>query len=234
MNIISAIVRVSQQGVSRPYVCRDGLGALYWCKGNHTGLRAVMSEWICARVARSLGLPVPECQIMKLDVSYFRSWCDCNVGDFPRLVTDANQYVFASKHVEDAKDVICAAADLHDADQRLLARIKMFDARIRNMDRTAVNSNLLVNGGVHVIDHNNAFDAAFDRETFDREHVLTPLVTAVDRQVSVEFERKFDEVVTEDFLDSVWSEMPAEWTDPGEVALPLAMVKEFLLGGART
>ena len=38
---IRQIVRVSDQGVSRPYQCYDENGGLRWCKGNHTGLRSL-------------------------------------------------------------------------------------------------------------------------------------------------------------------------------------------------
>ena len=39
---IRQIVRVSDQGVSRPYQCYDENGVLRWCKGNHTGLRSLI------------------------------------------------------------------------------------------------------------------------------------------------------------------------------------------------
>ena len=51
---IRQIVRVSDQGVSRPYQCCDENGVLRWCKGNHTGLRSLIAEWVCARIAREL------------------------------------------------------------------------------------------------------------------------------------------------------------------------------------
>jgi len=231
---IGTIVRISQQGVSRPYVCLDESGTLYWCKGNHTGMKAVISEWICARIGRVLRLPVPECHIMRMDRTYFKRWCECNGGSCPQIVTETNQYVFASRHVEDAKDVICAESDLRNVDVRLLARIFLFDAFIRNTDRTACNSNLLINGGVHVIDHNNAFDWAFDQVAFMREHALSPLVSEIVRRESAAFECECREVVTEQFLDEVWSEMPGEWTDVGESVLSLERIKDFLLGGAKT
>ena len=62
---IRQILRVSDQGVSRPYQCYDEDGVLRWCKGNHTGLKSLMSEWICARVGTALRLPVPPCDILR-------------------------------------------------------------------------------------------------------------------------------------------------------------------------
>ena len=69
---IRQIVRVSDQGVSRPYQCYDENGVLRWCKGNHTGLRSLIAEWVCARIARELELPVPACDILRLDPAFDR------------------------------------------------------------------------------------------------------------------------------------------------------------------
>ena len=77
---IRQIVRVSDQGVSRPYQCYDEAGVLRWCKGNHTGIRSLLSEWICARVAQRLGIPVPACDILRLDPSRFQDWARCRGG----------------------------------------------------------------------------------------------------------------------------------------------------------
>ena len=227
---IRQIVRVSEQGVSQPYQCYDENGVLRWCKGNHTGLRSLMSEWVCARIARGLGLPVPACDILRLDPEQFQDWAHCQGARLPQLVTEANPFVFASTNVEDSKDVIDIESDLHCDDPGLLARICLFDELIRNGDRTDDNTNLLSNAGVHVIDHNNAFDPAFDREVFLREHALRRFRGAADPSVAVAFADQVRQVVTERFLDEVWSEMPTEWTEVGSETLSLETVKGVLLG----
>lgn len=109
---IRQIVRVSDQGVSRPYQCFDDEGKLRWCKGNHTGIRSLLSEWICARVAQRLGIPVPACDILRLDPVRFRDWARCRGELMPQLVTESNPYVFASVNVSDSKDVIDIERDL--------------------------------------------------------------------------------------------------------------------------
>lgn len=220
---------MSDQGVSQPYQCYDENGVLRWCKGNHTGLRSLMSEWVCARIARELGLPVPACDILRLDPALFRDWADCQGVRVPHLVTEANPFVFASTNVEDSKDVIDIERDLRCDDPALLARICLFDEFIRNVDRTDDNTNLLSNAGVHVIDHNNAFDPAFDRETFLREHALRNFRAAADPSAIAAFAGRIRQVVTERFLDEVWSEMPVEWTEVGRETLSLESVKGILL-----
>ena len=226
---IRQIVRVSDQGVSQPYQCYDENGVLRWCKGNHTGLRSLMSEWVCARIARELGLPVPACDILRLDPALFQDWVRCQGVRAPQLVTEANPFVFASTNVEDSKDVIDIERDLHCDDRGLLVRICLFDELIRNGDRTDDNTNLLSNAGVHVIDHNNAFDPAFDRETFLHEHALRRFRTEADPSSVAAFAELIRRVVTEDFIDEVWSEMPVEWTESGRDVLPPETVKGVLL-----
>ena len=226
---IRQIVRVSDQGVSRPYQCYDEEGTLRWCKGNHTGIRSLLSEWICARVAQRLGIPVPACDILRLDPVRFQEWARCRGEHVPQLVTESNPYVFASTNVGDSKDVIDIERDLRCDDPILLARICLFDELVHNTDRTDDNTNLLSNAGVHVIDHNNAFDPAFDRESFLREHALRRFAAAGGLSLAAEFAAEVHEVVTERFLDEVWTEMPVTWTEAGCEMLTLEIVKGVLL-----
>ena len=226
---VRQIVRVSEQGVSRPYQCYDEEGVLRWCKGNHTGLRSLLSEWVCARVAQRLGIPVPPCDILRLDPVRFQDWARCQGERVPPLVTESNPYVFASTNVADSKDVIDIGRDLRCDDPVLLARICLFDELVHNTDRTDGNTNLLSNAGVHVIDHNNAFDPAFDREAFRREHALRRFAPADGHPLVAAFAAQVREAVTERFLDEVWSEMPAAWTEAGCESLTPEIVKRVLL-----
>jgi len=224
---VKHIVKVSDQGVSRPYQCHDENGALRWCKGNHTGLRAVMAEWLCARMAQALGLPVPPCDILYLDPKCFDGWCATVGGGLPALVIPANPYVFASLNVPDAKDVSEPESELRHEDPLLLARIYAFDAFVRNMDRTDFNSNLLINSGVHVIDHNNAFDPSFDPREFARTHILRGYYAKAAPRDKTDFADRIRSTITPDFLASAWSEMPEAWTDVGRGVFSL----EAVMGG---
>ena len=226
---IRQIVRVSDQGVSRPYQCYDENGTLRWCKGNHTGLRSLLSEWVCARVARKLGIPVPACGILRLDPAQFQAWVRCQGERLPQLVTESNPFVFASENVADSKDVIDIDRDLRCDDPELLQRICLFDELVQNTDRTDDNTNLLSNAGVHVIDHNNAFDPEFDREAFLCEHVLRRFRQGAAPSLVEAFSVQVRQQITESFIDEVWSEMPLEWTEAGCEALTPEIVKRVLL-----
>lgn len=231
MNRIKSILKISEQGVSRPYLCSDESGGIRWCKGCHTGFRAIVSEWICARLAGALGLPVPEFEIMRLDVSVFRQWRMLQNGNVPEIVTDFNPYVFGSLNVENSKDVFDAKSELSHVDTKLLAKIFWFDLLVRNTDRTDFNSNLLVNGSVYIIDHNNAFDPNFSASGFLSEHILRECRAALSVTELKDFKKSAVELANGSFLDEVWGEMPEEWTESVEAILPLPRIKASLQEG---
>ena len=85
MSQVKSILKVSEQGVSRPYLCTDEEDRIRWCKGCHTGFRSVISEWVCACIARRLGLPIPDFAILKLDVDMFRQWRGYQANSVPEF-----------------------------------------------------------------------------------------------------------------------------------------------------
>ncbi len=232
MERISTILKISEQGISRPYVCTDEKGEIRWCKGNHTGIRSVISEWICARLARQLELPIPDFAILKLDLSLFNEWRRYKSEVPPEIVTAANQYVFASLNISNSKDVMEPKEDLAHIDKTLLARIYLFDHIIQNTDRTSWNSNLLVNGNVYIIDHNNAFDPSFSPSAFAEEHVLREFKDAICKEEKTRIRHTVAELAAGTFLDEIWSEMPDAWADVGSDVLSISQIKKILMENA--
>ena len=231
MNQVKSILKVSEQGVSRPYLCTDEDDRIRWCKGCHTGFRSVISEWICACMARRLNLPIPDFAILNLDVAIFRQWRGYQANPVPEIVTDFNPYVFASLDAEGCKDVVDPQFDLRHIDKALLAKIYLFDRLIHNTDRTDFNSNLLVNGHIYIIDHNNAFDPGFSAHDFEASHILRAYRDAMPEAERTEFLRKSAELANGAFLEETWSEMPEEWIDIGNDVLPLSSVKNIIKEG---
>lgn len=228
MERVKSILKVSEQGVSRPYLCTDENDGVRWCKGSHTGLRSLISEWICARLARRMGLPVPDFAILKLDVSTFRNWRGYQENPVPEIVTDFNQYVFGSLNVDGCKDVVDPKSELRHVDKVMLCKVFLFDKLIHNTDRTDFNSNLLANGSVYIIDHNNAFDPEFTTSEFADEHILREFQDAMTHDEKSVFVRSVEELANGPFLEEVWGEMPCEWTDAGSEILPLAYIRDVL------
>lgn len=214
MKDIAEIIRISEQGVSQPFLCRDADGVCYWCKGKTSGIRTVQAEWVCAGIARLLGLPVPDASILRVPDGLYEQWAAVHASDVPILSTPSNPYVFASMDIPNCKDAT-TGADLDGADARLLARILLFDRAIRNTDRVDDNSNLLVSpdASLHIIDHNNAFDPSFDPVGFMRSHILRESYAAFADDAKAWFRDAFRAIVTRDAIEGIWHEMPAPWTD---------------------
>lgn len=228
MQRIESILKVSEQGVSRPFLCRDETGGVRWCKGSHTGFRSLVSEWICARLAREINLPVPNFGIFRLDCRDFCLWRKMQNADVPDLVTEVNPFVFGSLNVENCKDVLDSRADLGHIDPKILARIYWFDKLIHNTDRTDYNSNLLANGGVYIIDHNNAFDPTFNEDEFSGEHILRDYRKVISVREVAALKERVCGLVQGSFLDSAWNEMPDVWADVGEAVLSLDMIRRVI------
>ena len=227
---IESILKISEQGISRPFLCRDEFGGIRWCKGSHTGFRSLVSEWICARLARTIGLPIPAFDIFSLDCEEFRLWRKMQNADVPDLVTESNPFVFGSLNVENCKDVLDPRVDLGHVDPKALAAVYWFDRLIHNTDRTDYNSNLLVNGSIYIIDHNNAFDPTFEENEFDGEHLLRDYRDALSpREVSALRERVCG-FASGASLDQAWDEMPSVWADIGESVLPLETIRRVIMG----
>ena len=231
MRRIESILKVSEQGISRPFLCRDDNGCVRWCKGSHTGLRSLVSEWFCARLASEMGLPIPAFEIFRLDRRDFCVWSRTQSTVVPELVTDSNQFVFGSLNVENSKDVFDPHIDLADTDKKVLAKIYWFDELIHNTDRTDYNSNLLVNGDAYIIDHNNAFDPGFDAGDFSAEHILRDYRDVISADEVRAFRTCAQGLVKGEFFERVWNEMPDAWADVGETVLPLASIRRVILEG---
>ena len=231
MKRIGSILKVSEQGVSRPFLCKDDKGGVRWCKGSHTGFRSLVSEWICGRLAREIGLPIPDFEIFSLDLRDFNDWRGLQSAVVPDLVTEVNQFVFGSLNIENSKDVFDSAVELAHIDKKTLARIYWFDELIHNTDRTDFNSNLLVNGNIYIIDHNNAFDPEFNATAFADEHILRGYRDAISIDEAHAFRTLICDLARGAFLDCAWNEMPAGWVDVGETVLPLDSIRRVILEG---
>lgn len=216
MKQVHAILRMSEQGISHPFLCQEEGGTSWWCKGQLSGTETQRHEWICARLAKRLSLPIPDFEIMEVPVALSDLWRTGHPECNEVFVTASNPYVFASKCVPNCRDLSRTAPFLSNGDRNLQARIFIFDLCIRNTDRTDGNSNVLIDaagGAIHIIDHNSAFDPDFDEAKFRDSHVFRE---AFQKLPAGERSKLAEEVfrVLDGFdLDSVWNEMPDAWTE---------------------
>ena len=210
--VISDIRLRSQQGATRPFLCRTEDGKKYWVKGTKAGNEALCAEWIAGRLGQYLDLPIPDiAQIVVPKKIIANSAMDAasDLGDGIR---------FGSFHIEGAQEYDNCSLALTDTVLR--RRILVFDVWVRNTDRTferqlgnTGNPNLLwdtANNRLCVIDHNNAFlpDDLFQPGDYSR-HVYSDERS----RLSPEFKSSATDKMRNayGFLNEIMSEIPEEW-----------------------
>ena len=60
---IIEVIRRSDQGLTRPFICRGDDDEVYFVKGLDAGRRSLICEWIAGRLGVALGLPVAPLKI---------------------------------------------------------------------------------------------------------------------------------------------------------------------------
>ena len=179
-------------------------------RGAGQGRKALIAEVVCAGLARSLGLPVPDLVAVQVDPVLAAGEPDEEVQDLLRASGGLNLGV----------DFLPGALDfdLHafPVQPDLAGRVLWFDAWINNVDRSWRNPNLLVwHGGLHLIDHGAALtfhhqwssaSASTARPYAAGDHVLIGAQPDVDAA-----EHALADQVTPDLLWAAVTEVPEEW-----------------------
>ena len=164
------IVRRLDQGMTRPFLVRAEDDALYVAKGRETTQRGLIAEWICAHLARQLGLPVPAFSLLHVPHELALA-----LGSEASALGHGT--VFGSLQQSGVQEFAVTQLKRVDADQRRM--LLAFDWWVENADRSLSphggNPNLLWRASesqLLVIDHNLAFDADFDEASFFATHVF--------------------------------------------------------------
>lgn len=167
---VTEIVRRLDQGMTRPFLVRAEDDALYVAKGRETTQRGLMAEWICGHLARALDLSIPEFTL--LDVPP-----DLVAAFGPDGGALGAGLVFGSRQEANVQEFAVTQLKHIDAKERL--QLLAFDWWVENADRSLTphggNPNLLWRAAENrllVIDHNLAFDTAFDETEFFAMHVF--------------------------------------------------------------
>ncbi len=177
LTIVEALQR-SEQGRTRPYVCRGDDGEVYFVKGRSATRRGLAAEWVAGCMARELGLPIAPFSIATVPEELVDADLDGWLADL------GHGEVFASQRV---CGVEFCEAHRHHVSNTLRRDVLAFDWWIRNGDRSLTpkggNPNPLWNptdeGTLVVIDHNLAFDLAFGIDDFVDVHVFSDEVRAL-------------------------------------------------------
>lgn len=167
---IVEILERSEQGRTRPFLCRCEDDNLYFVKGRDAGHRSLLCEWLAGHLARALNLPVPEFVIAQAPREL--------VELYPEGRDLGTQPVFASRQVNHVQEL--SVSHLGDVAANLQRDVLVFDWWVNNADRTLTtlsgNPNLMWDAArqqLVVIDHNLAFDRDFDAAGFSKAHVFS-------------------------------------------------------------
>lgn len=167
---IVEVVKRSTQGVTQPFICRSDEGELYFVKGIGAGRRSQICEWICAKLADRLGLPIPPYAIVEVPKELIE------LGAQPDLTQLGSGPAFGSLLLQVTELTAVQVPKVPPALQR---DVLAFDWWIRNADRTLTdlggNPNLFWDTSsdeLVVLDHNLAFDPGFNTEEFVQLHAF--------------------------------------------------------------
>ena len=236
MKSITHILKVSEQGVNRPVRCMADDGNYYWCKGLQSGYTVIVNEWVAGSIAKRLGLPIPEFEPLFCSEALSEEWVNAGKSDNDireRLSSSSMNVVFASKEIPYPFDVRNVTGIENAASRRLFATIYLFDRLVKNTDRTDYNSNILRSGSsndaLYIIDHSNAFSPDFKDDEFCDLHIFRNSYTACTATLRKEIIEKFCKELTQEFVTSVWDEMPDVWKEEfGPHSLTLDLLQDTI------
>lgn len=165
-------VQPLREGGSLPAII-DTDGGLFVVKfrGAGQGAKALVAELIAGLLAQALGLPVPELALVYLPAAIGRNEPDSEIREILRKSTGIN---VGLRYLDGAFNFDAAAAgDL--VSPELATRVVWLDALLTNPDRTARNTNLLIQQRrPWLIDHGAALYAHHDWGAVDDERVRAP------------------------------------------------------------
>lgn len=223
MRTIVEIISESQQGVTRPFLCRCDDGHEYFAKRFNAGRVAQIREWIAASLAQRLGLPVPPFDIAEVPPALLglrteaerREW---GIGP-----------VFVSRVIPEVVEL--RFTEIPQVPVRLRAAILLFDAWIGNDDRTldaaGGNPNMLWSDRerqVSIIDHNLAFTASPDHVR--SVHAFSAAATEWDLVFLNEWPQRL--VAAAGALPHIWGQVPDVWIEDCVGLITLEQVRERL------
>ncbi len=207
---IVQVIRRATQGVTLPFLCEAEDGQRYWVKGRDAGVQALCFEWLAARIAAALGLPVaPFAQVHIPEELVNGSLMD----EIEALGAGIG---FGSWHVEGADEL--REGQVGEVAESLRCKVLMFDWWLQNVDRTLGedfgNVNLLWSPDrqqLAVIDHNQAFSPQFSAQSLCSEHVFRADKSSCISLCDVDFMAKTDHIKA--MMDTYYGELPDEWLD---------------------
>lgn len=205
--------RLAKRGSMKPLLCRGNDGAHYIFKPFSKGSSwPLVLEWVCARLGRSLGLPIPNYRQIYVSEELAEEWNAFNDRKIEPGVGFGSQQVASALEFE--------VSLTNDIPEALRLRVLAFDWWIRNRDRGEKNPNLLWSAetrSLHVIDHDQAAQQE-DASLFWGTHLFKATAPVQLPWLPPDLASEF--AAASGLLSApVLTELPSEWTtDPDGLA----------------
>lgn len=206
---ITEVLRRSEQGMTKPYICRGEDGEVYFVKGTGAGRRSQICEWIAGKLGLAMGLPIAPFTIVDVPEELIELDSELDLTDL------GAGPAFGSQRQEAME---LTAASVLEVPSSLQQDVLAFDWWIRNSDRYLTekggNPNLFWEPDSRelvVIDHNQAFAEDFDVENFLKLHVfaLQRLNVFGDMLRRRDYNSKFSAVLGD--WHGICAGIPGEW-----------------------
>ena len=227
MLTVTEVLGRSEQGMTRPFICKTEDGRLWYVKGKYAGQRSLCCEWVAGCLAERMALPIPEFAIVNVPKSLVAG------SDRPDIRHLGEGPAFASLKLPDAREITWSESEELNGLERSL--IVLFDCWVQNEDRSLSsfggNPNLLItdhrssDGGepytfngrkIWTYDFNLAFDRVFDAARFWENHIFAKVYDLARMLELFEPMRLLREEVPE-----IFRQIPQEWLYiDGDESLP--------------
>ena len=202
------IFRQSTQGRTKPFIVRDTQDTQYVVKGvNSAGHASLVSELICAELAKRCELPVAEYALMRFPSGMLDFSTEPRAGDLK------GGLAFASRVALHSQDLLFSKTP--EIDDEMQQRIFLFDFWVNNEDRQLSyrggNVNLLWSQiqGLIVIDHNLAFDPINRAGNFENHVFRHQRERFSDLEIRARHEAVLDAALND--WDMIIQLIPVEW-----------------------
>lgn len=206
---IVEVLRRSEQGLTKPFICRAEDGEIYFVKGKDAGRDSQICEWVAGRLAQLIGLPIAPYSVVYVPEELLELGVGLDLGGlgtgpaFGSRRCSANELTFSG--VEGVSD---------DLQQDVF----VFDWWVKNGDRILTehggNPNLLwdpENKKLVVIDHNQAFDFTVEYHDFVDFHIFSRQINKLSGAFSRRDEYNGKLGVALQAWDEIISEVPECW-----------------------
>ncbi len=167
---IVEVLRRSEQGLTRPFICRASDEKIYFVKGKGASREGQIYEWLAGNLGLKLDLPLAPFKLVALSDEMLGAFSEEWRRDFGRglafgsMDRQVNELTFSG---------------IEDVPAELQKEVFLFDLWIRNGDRILFenggNPNLFWNPSSRelvVIDHNCAFDGVADKNYCFKNHIF--------------------------------------------------------------